>query len=121
MRETDSNGEGTAGFVVKSNYSLDAHGHVILTVTETDYGIEGVPNGIERRSYTYNRRGDVISSTTEFLDDVGSVDAITRASYEYDPHGNLVRTVEEDDSNMDGIVDAIRTTTRTWVRASAAR
>ena len=105
---------------MKSSDTLDARGHVILAVSEVHYEIEGVPDEIERRSYTYNRRGDVVSSTAEFVNSDGSAAGGTRTSYHYDAHGNLVRTVESD-FNADGTIDAIRTTTRTWIRASAAR
>jgi hypothetical protein len=119
VRETDSSGDGVIDLRRTSRFTYDAHGDRITAQNELDYAADGVIELIERTVYAYDRKGTLLSSTgeTEFYPEDGDVErSNSSVTYFYDPHGNLIRIVEQDDAYADDTIDGTRTTTQTWDR-----
>lgn len=105
-----------------SRYAYDARENVTDVATEYDFGVDGVVDLTEARnySYSYGHRGQVLSLTTSIIGGpYGS--SVTKTSYAYDVHGNVIRVVDELDSGSEGVVDAVSTTVYTYSRTRRAR
>ncbi|HKQ38320.1 MAG TPA: hypothetical protein VJ063_09595 [Verrucomicrobiae bacterium] len=100
-------------------YTVDSGDKVRASEHDIDFYGDGLVDYSDRTEYTYDRRGRLSASITEYraMFEEGDVErSLSRSTYFYDSHGNQIRVVQEDDADADGVIDQIRTTTRTYTR-----